>query len=56
MSPKELTRTTKKLGTPGSHFVESKVLLKERNFVSEIFTLIFDMERVILQPAKKVRI
>ena len=40
-----------------------KVLKKERYFVSEIFTVIFDMERVLLQPAnsllqpaKKVRI
>ena len=36
---------------------------KERNFVSDVLTFIFDMERVILQPAnsllqqaKKVRI
>ena len=41
----------------------TNVLQKERNFVSEIFTFIFDMERVLLQPdnsllqpAKKVRI
>ena len=41
----------------------TKVLQKERYFVSEIFTLLFNMERVLLQPAnsllqpaKKVRI
>ena len=40
-----------------------KVLEKEQNFVSDILTFIFDMERVLLQPAnsllqpaKKVRI
>ena len=30
-----------------------KVLSKERNFVSEILTFIFDMERVLLQPANQ---
>ena len=52
MSPKELTRTTKKLETPGSHFVESKVLLKERNFVSEIFTFLTWREYFYSQPNK----
>ena len=42
---------------------KTKVLQKERNFVSDILTFIFNMERVVLQPAnsllqpaKKVRI
>ena len=42
---------------------QEKVLKKERNFASEILTFIFNMERVVLQPAnsllqpaKKVRI
>ena len=33
-----------------------KLLQKERNFVSEILTSNFEMERVLLQPAKKVSI
>ena len=30
-----------------------KVLKKERNFVSDILTFIFDMERAFLQPASQ---
>ena len=30
-----------------------KVLKKERNFVSDILTFIFDMERALLQPASQ---
>ena len=44
-------------------FVTPQVLYKEQYFVSELFTFIFDMERVLLKPAnsllqqaKKVRI
>ena len=32
----------------------TKVLLKERNFVSELLTFIFDIERVLLQPANSL--
>ena len=48
---------------PSLLYADTKVLEKKQNFVSDILTFIFDMERVLLQPAnsllqpaKKVRI
>ena len=48
---------------PSLLYADTKVLEKEQNFVSDILTFIFDMERVLLrpansllQPAKKIRI
>ena len=56
-------RCTKILSRSSTFWLTQGLVKKERYFVSEIFTFIFDMERVLLQPAnsllkpaKKVRI
>ena len=36
---------------PSLLYADTKVLEKEQNFVSDILTFIFNMERVLLQPA-----